>query len=428
MSDDDGAQRAAPLAFSYVTSSARDAAFSLGRELAAWRASPQRVSFGVQAALSVALSVLVAHALDVPYAWWAAISGFAVMQDNLAGSAQRGLQRVLGTVLGGLLGALVGPWIGGLPWLFVPVLGVIGGVSVYGALGSNASYAWILGGVTALMVTFEAHLLESVQASARFAALRVVEVVVGTSACVLVSALFRLGLAHRDETWPRQGWAAAWSAHRHWLGHLGDAARGKWRAAIDRAGGKTEAAPAGPDEAPVIVVEPAPFPAARRRVAIQAGVSVAILAALAYVLHLPSFEQALVTVIAVVALPAASIATDATRSVLEKIVGRIMGCLLAGVVALVLLPLLRGVPIACMVALMLGVLVGCHLQTGQQGASYVGRQFTIAFIMVFVQDHQWSADPQPALLRLGGILIGVAVIAGVMLASTGGSGGARQHG
>jgi uncharacterized membrane protein YccC len=428
MSDDDGAQHAGPLAFAYVTSSARDAAFSLGRELAAWRASPERVAFGVQAALSVALSVLVAHALDVPYAWWAAISGFAVMQGDFAGSAQRGLQRVLGTVLGGMLGALAGPWIGGLPWLFVPVLGVIGGASVYGALGSNASYAWILGGVTAVMVAFEAHLLVSVQASARFAALRVVEVVIGTSACVLVSALFRLRSAHRDKTWPRQDWAVAWSVHRNWLAHLVEATLGKRRTAIDPAGGKTEAARARPGEAPVIVVEPAPFPAARRRVAIQAGVSIAIIAAPAYVLNLSGFEQAIVTVIAVVALPAASIATDATRSVLEKIVGRITGCLLAGGIALALLPILRGEPIACMIALMLGVLVGCHVQTGRQGASYVGRQFTIAFIMVFVQDHQWSADPQPALVRLGGILIGVVVIAGVMLASTGRSGGATQHG
>jgi hypothetical protein len=39
--------------------------------------------------------------------------------------------------------------------------------------------------------------------------------------------------------------------------------------------------------------------------------------------------------------------------------------------------------------------------------------------MVSVQDHQWSADPRPALLRLGGILIGVVVIAGVMLTCVG---------
>jgi hypothetical protein len=56
------------------------------------------------------------------------------------------------------------------------------------------------------------------------------------------------------------------------------------------------------------------------------------------------------------------------------------------------------------------------VQTGNRGASYVGRQFTVAFIMVFVQDHHWSADPVPALMRLCGILTGVIVLACVMSA------------
>jgi hypothetical protein len=71
-----------------------------------------------------------------------------------------------------------------------------------------------------------------------------------------------------------------------------------------------------------------------------------------------------------------------------------------------------------MLALSIGVWIGCHVQTGTQGASYVGRQFTIAFIMVFVQDHHWSADPVPALMRLSGILAGIMVLAGVILATS----------
>jgi hypothetical protein len=37
--------------------------------------------------------------------------------------------------------------------------------------------------------------------------------------------------------------------------------------------------------------------------------------------------------------------------------------------------------------------------------------------MVFVQDHHWSADPLPALMRLSGILAGIVVLAAVMLAT-----------
>lgn len=44
-------------------------------------------------------------------------------------------------------------------------------------------------------------------------------------------------------------------------------------------------------------------------------------------------------------------------------------------------------------------------------------QFTIAFIMVFVQDHHWANDPMSALLRLSGILSGIVVLAAMMLAT-----------
>jgi hypothetical protein len=71
-----------------------------------------------------------------------------------------------------------------------------------------------------------------------------------------------------------------------------------------------------------------------------------------------------------------------------------------------------------MLALSIGVWIGCHVQTGRERASYVGRQFTIAFIMVFVQDHHWPADPVPALMRLSGILTGIVVLAGVILATS----------
>jgi hypothetical protein len=38
--------------------------------------------------------------------------------------------------------------------------------------------------------------------------------------------------------------------------------------------------------------------------------------------------------------------------------------------------------------------------------------------MVFVQDHHWSADPIPALMRLSGILAGIVVLAGVIVATS----------
>ncbi len=164
----------------------RDAFTSLGRELVAIKPSASRVRFATQAMLSVALAVALAYALNLTNIWWAAISGFAVMQSKFTACAQRGVHRVLG--------AVAGPLIGEVPWVFVPLLGVIAGVSVYRALISDAGYAWVLGAVTLLMVTFEAHQLASAAATATFVLLRGGEVMVGTFACVAVSALFHAGV------------------------------------------------------------------------------------------------------------------------------------------------------------------------------------------------------------------------------------------
>jgi uncharacterized membrane protein YccC len=151
---------------------------------------------------------------------------------------------------------------------------------------------------------------------------------------------------------------------------------------------------------------------------LQGALAIVILAVLAYFFHLPGFAQAMVTAIAVLVLPAGLPASSTQQPVIEKMVQRVAGCLLAGALGVALLPLMHGQAVLCMLALSIGVWIGCHVQTGPEGASYVGRQFTIAFIMVFVQDHHWSADPIPALMRLSGILAGIVVLAGVILATS----------
>ena len=363
----------------------RAAVLSLGRELSAWKPSRARATFGTEAMLSVALSVALANALHLSDTWWAAISGFAVMQTSFAGSVQRAVQRIMGTMIGAALGTLVGPWIGDRPWLFVPALGVIGGVAVYYANGTRAAYAWVLGGVTALMVTYEAHGLLSVRSTALFAALRVAEVMVGTLACLVVASVFHFGPKWYRKTRP-----------------------------------PSVSATVGEAEAPSSTLSPSleSLRPTRRLLCLQAALAIAILAALTYVLHLPGFAQAMVTAIAVLILPASLPAGGMQQPVIEKMVHRVAGCLLAGALGVALLPLMQGQAILCMLALSIGVWIGCHVQTGREGASYVGRQFTIAFIMVFVQDHHWSADPIPALMRLSGILTGIVVLAAVILATS----------
>ena len=366
----------------------RAALLALGRELAAWRPGRERATFATEAVLSVALSVALANALHLPYTWWAAISGFAVMQTRFGSSVERAAHRVLGTLLGAVLGACVGPLIGDRPWLFVPVLGAIGGVAAYFANGSKAPYAWMLGGVTALMVTYEAHTLASFQDTAVFAAWRAAEVIVGTLACVVVASIFHFG-----PKWARR-------------------LRPPPASATPFAVGET------PSSASASVVPPPDvLQRTRQLLGVQAALAIVILAACTFWFDMPGFAQAMVTTIAVLMLPAGKLVDSTHQPIIEKMVQRVAGCLLAGVLGLALLPLIQGQPVLHLLALSLGVWVGCHVQAGQQGASYVGRQFTIAFIMVFVQDHRWVSDPTPALWRLAGILAGIIVLAGVMLAT-----------
>lgn len=393
-----------------VLRTVRDAFVSLGRELAAFRPTSARALFATQAMLSVALAVALAYAFHLTNIWWAAISGFAVMQSKFSACAQRGVHRVVGTVAGAIIGALAGPLIGDVPWIFVPLLGVIAGVSVYRALASDAGYAWVLGAVTSMMVTFEAHRLVSASATASFALLRVAEVVVGTCACVAVSALFHAGLQHFRRT---RGAAPV--------------PRAQAASTVDRVDGAgTQAITVMPSDAAQAVQAVSASHVARaaqvaremrRRLAWQSAWAVMILAALAYAWNLPGFAQAMVTAVAVLILPASALGKPTRKPVAERMIQRFIGCLLAGAVSLALLPLLGNSPLFCMIALCAGVWIGCHVQTGAQGASYVGRQFSIAFIMVFVQDHHWSSDPTPAALRLAGILGGIVVLSAVMAAS-----------
>ncbi|WP_250436274.1 FUSC family protein [Caballeronia sp. ATUFL_F2_KS9A] len=413
MPTDDSSRSARPIphetaaaAFVHIV---RDAFAALGRELVAIRPTPARALFATQAMLSVGLAVALAYAFHLSNIWWAAISGFAVMQSKFSACAQRGVHRVVGTIAGALIGAVAGPIIGDVPWLFVPLLGAIVGMSVYRALVSDAGYAWVLGGVTSLMVTFEAHRLESAAATASFALLRVAEVMVGTAACVAVSALVHAGVQHYRKS------RGAPPVPRAQAASTVDRVDGVNAQTVTVIPSDAARAVQALDATHLARAEQTAL-AMRKRLAWQGAWSVMILAAIAYAWNLPGFAQAMVTAVAVLILPTSALGKPTRKPIAERMIQRFIGCLLAGAASLALLPLLGDNAVACMIALCVGVWIGCHVQTGTQGASYVGRQFSIAFIMVFVQDHHWSSDPMPALMRLEGILAGIVVLSAVMAA------------
>ena len=64
----------------------------------------------------------------------------------------------------------------------------------------------------------------------------------------------------------------------------------------------------------------------------------------------------------------------------------------------------------------LGVLVGRHIENGAHPHVYVGTQFTLAILVTLVPDSYADAAISPALDRLYGILVGVALLEPVLVA------------
>ncbi|MBB3177644.1 FUSC family protein [Variovorax sp. Sphag1AA] len=324
--------------------------------------------------LSVALAVGAAHALGLTDTWWAAISAFVVMQEDFGASLYRGALRILGTLAGAGLGIALGSLVAANAAAFVFTMGLAAWAGLFAALRFRHGYAWVLSLVTFVMVLCEAFSLR-VQL-VPFAMERVSNIVVGTVACVIVAGL----------TEPR--FIAAW---------FGRAAAG-----VDLAS------------------PPPASPADRRAVALHAldgAMAVALLAIVVVMHDLRSFPQAMVTAIAVLIVPIGVDANDVHGSVMQRMVQRFAGCFVAGAVAFALLPLVQEKPVWCQIALALGVWTGAYLQRGAPRLRYAALQFSVAFLMMFVQDRGWTVEPEPALVRLGGVFAGIAALALVLLVS-----------
>jgi uncharacterized membrane protein YccC len=341
-------------------------AFSLRdpRALQAWRP-----------VLSVAIAVAAAHAIGLKDSWWSAISAFIVMQEAFGPSVYRGVLRIAGTLVGAGLGLLLGPTMATHAVLFVLLMGASAWLGLFGALRYKHSYAWVLGLITFVMVMCEA--VAAPGDLFAFAGERVANIVVGTLACVIVAGL----------TEPR---LLAWLAGR--------------RTPAPAAAGAAASAPA----------------ADRRTVALHAveGAAAVVLLSIAVLLHdLRSFPQAMVTAVVVMIVPLGGGHAERLVSVTQRMVQRVVGCCAAGALAFALLPLIGQQPVWCQVALALGVWAGAYMQRGAASVSYAAVQFSVAFLMVFVQDAGWTVNGWVALQRLGGVFAGIMSLALVIFVS-----------
>lgn len=347
-------------------------------ELRLVRVRGKRAAVCGQTVLSVVLAVGLADLFHLNDRWWVALSAYVVFRAELRVILVRCAERMAGTLAGAALAFLLAPRLLGHATLTVLALAIVAGVGIYNMIGSPRAYSWILGTVTALMVLSAANQVSSLS---RLALDRVIDVAIGVGSTLLV-ALAAHGLA--------------------WLR-------------------RRSAEPPGPAKATATGEAKLVFPPARgsRRLrawqAFQGAACVALLAGINQLHALPSLPQALVSVVAVLLVPLPALTQGtATHEVHLRMFNRVLGCLFAALIAAPLLPLIGHAPVLCMLVLAAGVWLAAHIQSGSAQVSYIGTQFGVGFIMVFVQDHGWSPDATAALGRLLGIVIALVSLSAVI--------------
>lgn len=321
---------------------------------------------------SVLLAILLGHLAGVQHVGWAAFSGYIVMRSNVRDSFARGCLRVLGTCIGAGGALLVLRHLQLSVYEQAVLLGIVGSTTLYLTLVGRYGYAWLLGGLTYAMVILASLQLHS--QIERYAWSRLLEVALGTAACVLVSALSTYAI--RARWWPEAPATVASAPN----------ARPLWQ------------------------------PAALRH-ALQGGLALALLALGAMWKLEVDISQAAITILAVMVVPLDGL-SNASKAVSKRLLHRMLGCLLGGGLAAILLLVSQENLWLTLSGVALGVLIGRHIENGPLGIGYLGMQFALAFLVVMVPDHYDHIDPVAGMERLGGILLGFLVLEPVYWIST----------
>lgn len=340
-------------------------AYGLRDELKQLRLHGPRALLCAETVGSVVLAVILADALDLKERWWVAISAYTVVRGSLRVSWWRCIDRIAGTIVGALLAALSISLLPNEQWLFASMLALIAGIGLYRAIGSVRSYAWILGTITALLVISEAHQLVGINVY-KLALLRIGDVVVGISSSMAVIASV------------------------HLLGHI----RHRLSANADQHDAATLPSPASAQPAMALDRSSWRLRKLRALQSLQGAITIGVLGLFAFHHDIPSFPQVLISVAVVllVPLPALLREKDEEDLVTLRMGNRVLGCLVAALLAVILLPFIGNTPWLCLLTLAAGIWIAAHVQAGSANTSYLGTQFGIGFIMTFVQDRQWSTN------------------------------------
>ncbi len=357
---------------SHALSQLKQLLLDLGGDLRRFGRDRRRLIDELETLASVLLAILLGHLAGVQHVGWAAFSGYIVMRSNVRDSFARGCLRVLGTCIGAGCALLVLHYLHLQTHAQAVLLGIVGSLTLYLTLVGRHGYAWLLGGLTYAMVILAG--LQTPDKIELFAWSRLLEVLLGTSACVLVSALSTYAIRNR------------------WL----------------------PKAPDTPTSEPLAL---ALWQTSALRHALQGGLALALLSLMAGWKIGVDISQAAITILAVMVVPLDRL-SEASKAVSRRLLHRMLGCLLGGGLAALLLLLGQGSLWLILAGVAIGVLIGRHIENGPLGIGYLGMQFALAFLVVMVPDHYDHIDPVVSMERLGGILLGFIVLEPLYFALT----------
>lgn len=331
-------------------------------------ASGPRARHAALAALAVGAAVVLALALRLGDPWWAGISAFICTQASQPQSLDKAALRIVGTIVGAALGFVLAPWAAYDPAATLLLLFAAGTLAILGGLLSPHGYAWLLGGITAIMVTLGA--LDDPTQALPIAFYRAAEIVLGSATAVGIALL--LGLPGDKAGPAAPGWHSLLDRNWHALSH-----------------------------------------------AMRTGLAIAIVPLLWRQLELPNLSQMAISVGAVMAVPALSGVPDQDAAAIrQRLLHRFAGCALGGFAAVLLLALpITHAFLPWLALLMAGAWITTQVQTGRHGVSGVGVQAGVAMILTLVQGWGPPDSLLPAVSRVAGMLcaIGLLLAVGLLL-------------
>jgi uncharacterized membrane protein YccC len=326
-----------------------------------------RGGLAVTTALAVGAAILAALSLRLEDAYWAGISAFVCSQASQPASLQKGLHRIVGTTAGAVAALIAFPPLAFDHAATMLLLFCAGSSAIAGSLVSRYSYAWLLGGITAVMVMLGA--LDDPRLALHVAFFRCAEVAVGVLAALLMSKLL---LPSAPTVLPpvASEWGSLFDSRRVVLAH-----------------------------------------------ALKTGLAIALVPPIWRIFELPNLSQMAISIGAVMAVPVLTASHEQNRrAVLDRSVQRIAGCLVGGGIGLLALtfPSFASFPL-WLLTLMAGAAIAVQMEAGRHNAKTFAIQAEVALILTMVQGWAPAVSLLPAIDRLFGMLGAVLLLFAVTL-------------